>query len=362
MTLVRTALRLAAVNALQGANATSGPTIAKNRVYDSRISDFDPEAYPDDALPTVIILADQDEGEQLSKQNGGPPFDRHVDLVFELGMIQKVRDDNGTDLIYPQTDAQLEAALDMLEFQIARRLGYDPDASATLFRSFARPLKTDCHRQVMDDAGVKIACRLLTWTCKVNDDQVRIVNEKNTLPYGFNVLPEPLRRVAHALPNGSGFDICVAIAKALTPLVAPSLDEFVMNAVAKDLSAMNFNVDILSGLDVPQVLASASAGQIDYQLGCVDVISTSYQNLVLDQDVASLSVVGWPRFGVEAKLILQITNNGAFAINGWPAGTKWVGGVPPTVTQGAGSKDIVVLTTPDGGQTIFGNIVGQNYQ
>jgi hypothetical protein len=362
MSLVRTALRLAAINALQGADANSGPTIARNRVYDSRISDFNPEAYPDDAMPTVIVLTDNDEGDGLSKQNGGPPFDRHVGLCFELGMIQKVSDETGTDMVYPHTDAQLEAALDMLEFQIGRRLGYDPDASGVLFRSIARPVATNCHRQVADDAGVKVACRLLTWTCKVNDDQVRIANEKDTLPVGFNVLPDPLRRVAHALPAGSGFDICVAIAKALTPLVTPALEDFIMNVVAKDLTAMNFNVDILSGLSVPQITASKIAGQVDYQAGCTDTISTSYQNLILDQDIASLSIVGWPRFGVEAKLILQITNSGSFAIGSWPAGTLWVGGVAPTLTQGAGVKDIVVLTTPDGGQTIFGNIVGQNYQ
>lgn len=362
MTLARTALRLAAINSLQGADAGSGPTIANNRVYDSRITDFSPETFVDDAKPTVIVLTDEDEGEALSRQNAGPPFHRLIDLVFEIGIVQAQKDGTGFVVGYPDTDGRHEASLDILEFQLARRLGYDPDASSVLFRSFVRPKKRDCHRQVLDDAGVKIACRIVTWTCEVDDDQVSVINQKHTLPVGFNVLPEPLRRVAHALSDGSaGLDTCIAVAKALTPLQLPSFDDFVLKAYMKDLSDMNFSADILSGLSVPQLLASNIAGQIDYQAGVTDTISTSYQNLILDQNVASLSVVGWPRFGVEAKLILQVTNNGGFAINGWPAGTVWVGGVAPTITLGAGHKDIVILTTPDGGQTIFGNVVGQDY-
>lgn len=228
MTLVRTALRLATINALQGADGNSGPTAANNRVYDSRITDLDPEAFEDDAKPTIIVLTDSDEGEQLSRQNGGPPFRRNIDLVFELGMIQKVRDDTGFDLEYPQTDAQLEAALDVLEFQIARRLGYDPDASCAVFRRFFRPQKRECHRQVMDDAGVKIACRLLTWTVDGPDDQVQVYNAANTpLPTGIAALPDPLKTIAGTLaPGSSGAQVVAAIAAALAPLTAPQLKGF----------------------------------------------------------------------------------------------------------------------------------------
>lgn len=227
MTLARTALRLAAVACLQGDDASGGPTIAANRVYDSRITDFSPETFLDDAMPTVIVLTDEDEGEQLSRQNGGPPFHRLIDLVFEIGIVQTQQD--GADFVvgYPDTDARHEASLDLLEFQIARRLGYDPAAFPTLFRKFVRPTKHDCHRQVLDDTGVKIACRILTWTCEVNDDRVIVYNVASTsptLPTGFDVLPEPLRSVALALPDGSsGRDVCNAIAASLKPLIAPPL-------------------------------------------------------------------------------------------------------------------------------------------
>lgn len=220
MTLVRTALRLATVAALQGT------TLAENRVYDSRISDFSPEAFTADAKPTIIILTDADEGEQLSQQNGGPPFSRMVDLVFEIGMVQTGQDDDGAFVPgYPSTDARHEASLDYLEFQIARCLGYDPAAIPTLWRSFSRPTKTSCHRQVMDEAGVKIACRILTWTCNVSDDQVEVYNDPNeALPTGLDALPDPLRTVAKALPAGSsGLEVCTTIATAITSLTAPQL-------------------------------------------------------------------------------------------------------------------------------------------
>jgi hypothetical protein len=61
---------------------------------------------------------------------------------------------------------------------------------------------------VTDDAGVKMACRMLTLTCEISDDHM-------PLPVG---LPEPLRTVAAVLPVGSaGAAAVAAIAAALVP-------------------------------------------------------------------------------------------------------------------------------------------------
>ncbi|MBR0871198.1 hypothetical protein JQ633_12575 [Bradyrhizobium tropiciagri] len=232
MTLARTALRLCTTAALKGA-ADARPTIAQNRVYDSRMDDLNPENYVADAKAAVIVFTDADEGDALSRQNGGSPFRRMIDLVIEIGMVQALAQegDGGPAYIvgYPDTDKRLEASLDYLEFQIVRRLSYDPAPLSVLFRSFARIVKYACHRQVLNDAGVKVAARILTLTCDTKDDQVVVYNQAQTasLPTGLEVLPEPLLRVAKAMPDGSSeADVCMALAAALAPLSTPPLGGF----------------------------------------------------------------------------------------------------------------------------------------
>ncbi|WP_454626941.1 hypothetical protein [Bradyrhizobium cenepequi] len=364
MSLVRTALRMAALNALKGATAGSGPTIAANRVYDSRVSDFSPETYPDDAKPTIIVLTDEDGGDALSAQNGGPPFRRIVQIVFEFAMVQGFdvpTDDGGTAFMpgYPATDGEHEASLDLLEYQILQRLAYDPDATCALFRQLGRSWKYDCHRQVLDDSGVKIAARVLTLTTEVSDDQVRVFigDGVDDIPTGLDILPDPLKTVAKALPAGRARDICTALAASLTPLQAPELrgmDTTVANTAGQDpFDMFDVSVEIRSALDVPQVVATGASVVMDYAKG-------TFQQLILSANVTSISVTNWPATGKTGRLIIQVTNTGSFSATGWQ-NTDWAGGTEPTVTQGAGAKDLVVLTTGTHGTEIFGNVVGQNY-
>lgn len=229
MTLARTALRLCVSACLKG-EVNARPTIAEGRVYDSRIGDISPESFEDDAKATVILLTDGDEGEAVSEQNGGPPFKRMIDLVIEMGMTMALKDVDGYSVGYPDTDSRLEASLDLLEFQVMRRLAYDADPMAVLFRKFTRIRKHENHRQVLDDTGIKIACRVLTLTCQVNDDRVEIYNTASNspgIPAGFDLLPEPLRSVAKALPAGSaGLDVCTVMAAAITPIARDPLRQF----------------------------------------------------------------------------------------------------------------------------------------
>lgn len=226
MTLARTALRLCVTAALKGADVTPAapPTIAGRRIYDSRVDDLNPESYSEDARPTIIVLTDSDEGEALSRQNGGAPFHRLIELVIEFGMVVGITDAGTFVVGYPDTDKRLEASLDYLEFQIMRCLSYDPMPIPTLFRKFVRIRTHECHRQVLDDTGGKIAARLLTLTCEVNDDQVIVCNATAAQPTGLDVLPEPLRSVAKAMPQGSAeADVVTALAAALQPVTVPQL-------------------------------------------------------------------------------------------------------------------------------------------
>lgn len=219
MTLARTALRLCISAALKG-EAGARPTIAEGRVYDSRISDLAPDALVDDAKPTMILLTDVDDGDALSEQNGGPPFRRMIEVVIEMGMTQAVKDGAEYVVGYPDTDARHEASLDLLEFQVLRRLAYDPAPMSVLFRKIARIRKRECHRQVMDESSVKIAARILTLTCQVEDDQVQIFGAGGA-PSGLLALPQPLRDVCLAMPEGSpGYAVCQTMAATVPSLTA----------------------------------------------------------------------------------------------------------------------------------------------
>lgn len=81
----------------------------------------------------------------------------------------------------------------------------------------------------------------------------------------------------------------------------------------------------------------------------------------LTGNVTSFAITGWPASGTWARVVLEINNTGSFNINAWPTGTIWALGRVPTITSGAGKKDVIVLMTFNGGTTIFANIVGQNY-
>lgn len=229
MTIARTALRLAASQVVKGA-ALTRPTIAEGRVYDSRISPEQPDVFGEDARPTVIVLTDGDEGDALSDQNGGPPFHRQVELVFDIGMVlqEKADDDAEGYLIgWPDTDTRLEASLDVLQTQIIRRLSASDDPLAIWFQRFVRIWKQESHRQVEDNTSVKLARRLLTLTCELNDDAYETLAPDAEPPTGLDVLPEPLRTVALLMPEGSaGADTCAAIAAALgaTPFSSDAFD------------------------------------------------------------------------------------------------------------------------------------------
>jgi hypothetical protein len=224
--LARTALRLITVAALAG-TVDARPTIAADRVDDSRLADLAPESIPEDGLPVIMVIADDDDGEALSEQNGGPPFDRMIDLNLELSIasrVQYVNPDNQEASIYaveaPDTDARLEASLDFLEFQTIRELAYGLSPYAIQFRKLARITHRACHRAATDD-GVKIASRLLTLRCRVNDDDIASLDPSAPAPEGLDALPEPLRSVAKLLPeDSSGGKTCAALAAAMTQLQA----------------------------------------------------------------------------------------------------------------------------------------------
>lgn len=126
MSLERTAFRLAVVMALSNGMQEPWPTMARGRVFDSR---FDPRQITDleEVMPIITVCTDDDNGDSLSDNNGGPPFGHSsCQLVIETSIGVLAKDDDNNDIgAVPETEPELAALLDLMERQIKRALA-DP--------------------------------------------------------------------------------------------------------------------------------------------------------------------------------------------------------------------------------------------
>jgi hypothetical protein len=239
MTLVRTALRLAAVNALLD------KTVAQNRVADSRIPALD-LLKPADRKPFVVVTTEGDSGPGLGPQDGGAPYHRVIDLIFECSIATVDADEQTYTIGMPETDDELEAELDLLEYQIQAALWSDLGPAAVLFRQVAlRSAHYDSTRFKSDQSAAKLASRLLILSCQVRDDVTDAVYRVNgglaidVQPTGYDLLPAPLSAVAKALPAGSyGKAVCDALVTAMRPLTAPPLTGYDLTADADPTGSM----------------------------------------------------------------------------------------------------------------------------
>ena len=102
------------------------------------------------------------------------------------------------------------------------------------------------------------------------------------------------------------------------------------------------------------VTASNASTAIDLSLGHVI-------DMNLNVTVTALSFTNVPTTGIPFRVVLNITNGGAYNITGWPGTTNyWVGGSAPTITSGAGGKDTIVITSTDAASHCRNFVVGQN--
>jgi hypothetical protein len=94
---------------------------------------------------------------------------------------------------------------------------------------------------------------------------------------------------------------------------------------------------------------------IDYSLGRHCVLNVVGQ-------VTNLSVTNWPPAGRIARLTLELTNTGPYDVTTWDYSIVWPEGAEPILTTGAGVVDRIILSTADGGVTVFGDVVGYDYK
>lgn len=214
--LNRACLRLAALAALRNA------TMAQDRVFDSRIGALD-RAKPEEIQPLITVFTEDQHGDALARQNGGPPFKPTVDLVLEIAMAACGEEDGAQILLYPATSADLELSLDLIEMQARRALFDDPGRPATLAFLIAhtRVEKASSMRFTNAGAQERIAVRYVTYTIEIPDDEIVTFDASAT---GLARLPATFRRVAALWDAGgperaSALVLASALAQPTTPLL-----------------------------------------------------------------------------------------------------------------------------------------------
>jgi hypothetical protein len=224
MSLSSLALRLAAVEALRptAALAENGPwpTIAAHHVYDAKIDQIDDIA----AGTRAPVIAVYTEDATATSRQEGPPFEAQVDLCFELSVAQMMEDPDFPGEFAPAvpvTDAESEASLDLLESSIRFALIYGP--TGRLFRTVSgNRIKSISSKPARSsEEVVRLAMRSMTMRIEISDDCFDLA--PNAALTGVNALPEPLRSLIIALPDGSyGKAIGLALATAAPQSPVPA--------------------------------------------------------------------------------------------------------------------------------------------
>lgn len=198
MSMNRMALRCAAVLALTNYYEEPWPTLAKGRVFDSRIDPVQGALKKDDLIPSIAVYTDADSGMPLSENNGGPPFRREVDLTLWLSIGQLGEDSTAENQILelPDTDARLEAALDQFEFQARFALSNYQNKWGRLFLQQWSRMTGWRSDRLVTEGNVRLAARQMTATMEIRDDDLpEITTDPNAEPE----LPENIEAILKAV-------------------------------------------------------------------------------------------------------------------------------------------------------------------
>lgn len=224
--LSRLALRLATLEALRPTAALAVPatlpTLAKQWVFDSRVAPIESElaALKEGQPQHYIAVYTEDDNGNSGQRPGGPPFNHFVDLCFEIGAIVAAKPLAGDDYIvgHPETDAELDAELDLLESQITFCLLWGP--TGVLWRKLTGMVVTDIHSlpHRSGEERQRIAQRTVRWKTRISED--KFDPAPAAAPTGLDRLPEPLRGVLAALP-GSSYGQAIAEQLGIAAPVAP---------------------------------------------------------------------------------------------------------------------------------------------
>lgn len=230
MSLNRTALRLAAAMALSNGYAAPYPTMAGDRVFDSRQDPIEGLKHGD-LLPVLVLYTDDDTGETLSQNNGGPPFDLRTNLVIEISVAMWIEEGGEAGLTMVQSEPELDAQLDLFEAQI-KRVFRDGMSTwgAELDKVINRVERWSSTRFIERESNTRFAARQLQISVRLADDEdpEAVVSPATASP----VIPAPLGPLLEAIIDDDGPFAATATAlqemltgaSGMTPIVLPALE------------------------------------------------------------------------------------------------------------------------------------------
>lgn len=101
---------------------------------------------------------------------------------------------------------------------------------------------------------------------------------------------------------------------------------------------------------------TSSSGAVTF-----DMETANHASLTLSENVTSFTFSNWTATGNVAGRLLRVIQDSTARTITWPAAVKWAGGVSPTLSTGSGDVDVFLFQSWDGGTTIYGSIVGQDF-
>jgi hypothetical protein len=232
MSLSRMMLRALACVAIQEQDDDPAPpTMAEDRVFDSRLDPMIFRGYAQ-PMPGVIVYTDDDEGILLNRGSGGGPYDRMVDLRVEIviGTFALEVIDNVENVVFdmPMTDAQLEAQLDLFEMQVKWALMSLPNRVHTnAFVAYVKRVESITSHAMRDESGNnRFSARRMHFKCVIADD----------CPPSFAIVDGP---------PPAQIPFCEELAKYPAPWITPMLQ-----AMCRAPS-MRCVLDVLAGTNNP---------------------------------------------------------------------------------------------------------------
>ena len=79
------------------------------------------------------------------------------------------------------------------------------------------------------------------------------------------------------------------------------------------------------------------------------------------EGAAAFAFARWPTTGRDQRVVVYLAQDATGGRTASFAGVKWPDGAAPELSTRAGAVDCLVFDSFDGGQTIFGNLVGGAY-